>query len=507
MTTQRMERGPRRTTAVNTAVLYARVSSKDQEREEFSIPAQIKLLREHARQQRLTILQEFVDVETAKQAGRGGFGEMLDFLKANPACRTILVEKTDRLYRNIKDWITVDDLDLVVHIVKENAVVSKESRSSDKFMHGIKVLMAKNYVDNLSEEVRKGLREKAEQGHWPSVAPAGYVNNVVTHRIEVDPVRGPLVSRLFELYATGDYSLKAITRKAYEIGLRHPRADRRMTKSEIHRMLQRLLYTGEFVWKGTRHAGSHQPLVTRETFHAVQAVLGRKPRARHPKQRHAFMGLLTCARCGCAMTAEKKKGKYVYYRCTGYHGACGNAYVREERLADLLGEVIRPIQIPSEVADEIATALRATDQDAEQRRCESLRQLEQRRRTILSKLDRGYEDRLSGQISEEFWLRKSAEWEGELADVDAQRPRLEAPRPLATTTGEKILELAKKAGILYKSQDPVEQRRLLETVLSNCTFDRGSLCPTYSKPFDLFVLGNETGDWRGRRDSNPRPPA
>jgi hypothetical protein len=104
-------------------------------------------------------------------------------------------------------------------------------------------------------------------------------------------------------------------------------------------------------------------------------------------------------------------------------------------------------------------------------------------------------------------LRKSAEWEKELAAVDAQRPRLEAPRPLASTTGEKILELAKKAEILYKSQNPAEQGRLLETVLSNCTFDRGTLFATYSKPFDLLVRGNETGDWRGRRDSNPRPPA
>ena len=94
-----------------TAVLYARVSSKDQEREGFSIPAQERLLREHARQHRLTVLREFVDVETAKQAGRSQFGQMLAFLKANPACRTILVEKTDRLYRNIKDWLTVDELD------------------------------------------------------------------------------------------------------------------------------------------------------------------------------------------------------------------------------------------------------------------------------------------------------------------------------------------------------------------------------------------------------------
>ena len=88
------------------AVLYARVSSKDQEREGFSIPSQLKLLRQYAREQHLTIVREFVDVETAKQAGRGGFGEMILALKNDASCRTILVEKTDRLYRNIKDWMT-----------------------------------------------------------------------------------------------------------------------------------------------------------------------------------------------------------------------------------------------------------------------------------------------------------------------------------------------------------------------------------------------------------------
>jgi len=135
------------------AVLYARVSSKDQEREGFSIPAQQKALRAYAHDQHLTIAREFLDIETAKQAGRGGFGEMIAFLKADPTCRTILVEKTDRLYRNIRDWITIDDLGVTVHFVKEGSTVSADSRSSDKFMHGIKVLMAKNYVDNLSEEV------------------------------------------------------------------------------------------------------------------------------------------------------------------------------------------------------------------------------------------------------------------------------------------------------------------------------------------------------------------
>jgi DNA invertase Pin-like site-specific DNA recombinase len=105
---------------------------------------------------------------------------MLAFLQANPACRTLLVEKTDRLYRNARDWVSIDDLKLTIHFVKENVVLTPDARSSDKFMHGIKVLMAKNYVDNLSEEVKKGLNEKAKQGHWPGVAHVGYVNNRAT---------------------------------------------------------------------------------------------------------------------------------------------------------------------------------------------------------------------------------------------------------------------------------------------------------------------------------------
>jgi DNA invertase Pin-like site-specific DNA recombinase len=83
----------------------------------------------------------------------------------SPALVTLLVEKTDRLYRNIKDWVTIDELGIEVHFVKEAVVLSEDSRSSEKFMHGIKVLMAKNYIDNLGEEVRKGMIEKARQGH------------------------------------------------------------------------------------------------------------------------------------------------------------------------------------------------------------------------------------------------------------------------------------------------------------------------------------------------------
>ena len=140
------------------------------------MPAQLNLLRDYGSHNKLKIAQEFEDVETAKQAGRSGFGQMISFLKKNNACRVLVVEKTDRLYRNFRDLVTIDELGLEIHFVKENVVLSPDSRSSEKFMHGIKVLMAKNYIDNLSEEARKGMQEKAEQGIWPTKCPLGYRN-------------------------------------------------------------------------------------------------------------------------------------------------------------------------------------------------------------------------------------------------------------------------------------------------------------------------------------------
>jgi len=211
------------------AVRYARVSSDEQEKEGFSIPAQQKLLRGYAAENGIRVVKEFIDVETAKKPGRPGFDEMVKFLgqqgrvgDRGNRCRTVLVEKTDRLYRNLRDYVTIDELDVNVHFVKEGVVLSPDSHSSEKFMHGIKVLMAKQYVENLSEEVKEGMREKAEQGIWPSKAPLGYVNAPGPDGkkiIVVDAATAEIVKRMFEGYATGNYSLEEIGRLAIQEGL------------------------------------------------------------------------------------------------------------------------------------------------------------------------------------------------------------------------------------------------------------------------------------------------
>ncbi len=190
------------------AVAYVRVSSKDQEREGFSIPAQKKLLQDYASKHGFRIVELFEEAETAKRAGRHQFGRMIEYIRKNNIS-DLLVEKTDRLYRNFMDYCRIDPEQMTIrlHFVKENEVLSRDSRSHQKLSHGLKVLMAKNYIDNLSEEVKKGQMEKASQGVWPSCVPLGYRNRLEDHTIVVDPADGPFVRRAFELAATGQYSL------------------------------------------------------------------------------------------------------------------------------------------------------------------------------------------------------------------------------------------------------------------------------------------------------------
>jgi site-specific DNA recombinase len=138
----------------------------------------------------------------------------------------------------------VDELDVELHFPKEGVVLSRESRSSEKFMHGIKVLMAKNYIDNLSEEARKGMQEKAEQGIWPTKTPLGYRNTIGPDGkkiIAIDPAIASLIAKLFEWYGHG--SLKEAARKAQAAGLVYPKSGAKVPVSTIHTILRNRLYT------------------------------------------------------------------------------------------------------------------------------------------------------------------------------------------------------------------------------------------------------------------------
>jgi site-specific DNA recombinase len=398
--------------ATKQAVIYARVSSKEQEKEGFSIPAQLKLLKEYGAAQDFTVVQEYVDLETAKQTGRTAFGEMVAYLAAHPLVRVLLVEKTDRLYRNLKDWVTVDDLDLEIHFPKEGMVLSRESRSAEKFMHGIKILMAKNYIDNLSEEARKGMQEKAEQGIWPTVAPLGYRNVAGPDGkkiIEPDLETGPLVGRLFEWYAAGTLSLREAASKVRAAGLVHRRSGAPVPVSTVHAVLRNRLYAGVFEWNGRSYVGTHQPLVSLELWERVQGVLDGRQTNKHrrAKRKFAFSGLIACGHCGCSIVGEIKKERYVYYHCTGYKGRCDEPYVREEVLERQFSDILGRLSFDDEALEWVREALHASHADEKREREGAIERLQIEHKRLQNRLDAMYVDKLDGRVDFAFFERVS----------------------------------------------------------------------------------------------------
>ena len=457
-------------TEKQSVVGYARVSSKEQEREGYSIPAQLKLLREYALQHDLEISREFVDVETAKQAGRANFGEMLKFLRRNRSCHALLVEKTDRLYRNLKDWVSIDEIELEIHFVKEGVVLSQNSRSAEKFMHGIKVLMAKNYIDNLAEEASKGLREKAEQGMWPSHSPLGYRNVALAdgHRgIEPDPERALLIAQLFKLYASGDHSLKDVARMVRQAGLRYRNSGDVVPTPSVHKMLRNRMYTGEFMWKGRLYRGKYEPIISRDLFEQVQDVLNDRGARRPKRRRHrfAFTGILRCGHCGCSMTGEIHKGRYVYYRCTGYKGRCPEKYAREEAIAGQFLVLLKGLHLDADIKEFLTKALRQSHQDEKRFHEEALTRLSAEHAQLQNRLDQMYVDKLDGKISESFYERKAGEWRAEqdrIAEAIAEHRKADRGY---VDAGVQLLELASGAHDAFLSQGSEERRKLLKLLV------------------------------------------
>jgi site-specific DNA recombinase len=143
----------------------------------------------------------------------------------------------------------------------------------------------------------------------------------------------------------------------------------------------------------------------------------------------------------------------VYYHCTGYRGPCGNAYIREEELAQLFGELVKRVRIPAELADQLATTLRESQTDrATFVRTQTMR-LRQQPLLLRSKLDAAYDDRLSKRISEDLWTRKSAEFEGELERVRWEMARHDQASHEYEQTGLQLLELAQRAYSPYVDAD------------------------------------------------------
>lgn len=495
---------------MNKAIIYARVSSKDQDLQ-FSIPAQLKLLHAYASQNNIRIAESFKDVETAKKAGRTEFNRMLAYLKENNTVQHILVEKTDRLLRNITDYALVDqlieDFNITIHLVKENVILSKDSRSNEKFIFGIKALMAKNYSDNLSEEVRKGMLEKASQGIYPSIAPYGYLNAKVDGKklIVIDPDAAAYIKQMFFLFASGSYSLSTLKNKMLADGMVY-RGGKKLYKSKIEAILKNEFYTGVFYWKNKRYDNaSHEPIVSRELFQRVQARLASPRKGKSRKGLFAYTNLITCGVCGCSLTAEIKKEKYIYYRCTGYKGNCKQPYLKKETLEKTFENLLHSICITDEIHDLIMQALRSSLQDKIEYHNKTVAQIERQIKALQNRIDQAYMDKLDGKITEEFWRIHSSRWMVEKEGLSTKLFNLQKADQNYLKNANMILELSKKAVELYKTQNQQEKRKLFNILVSNCSYKDGKLDLELQPVFNEVLKARSGNTWCARQDSNLRP--
>ena len=474
------------------ACLYARVSTEEQHKEGFSIPAQLKMLRDYGRKQGISIVKEFVDSETARSTGRTGFNALLAYLDKHTECRVILVEKTDRLTRNMADYLALDieKTGIEIHLVRENKVISRFSSPTAHFMQDIEIAQAAYLSRNISAEAKKGMRAKAEAGLYPSVAPLGYINtkNAKGVRIiEKDDAKAPLIKHIFEEYASGNISLNAIAKEMYSRGLKS-RSGLRISTSTIRKMLSNPIYRGKFIWNCIEYRGSHEPIVSSELWFKVQDVrLERSMKKVKVSREFPFTGLMQCGDCGCAVTAESKKDKYTYYHCTGYKGKHSDPYLREEKLDNQFASILQNLQIDREIKKHILDCL---EQDAEdkQKSLETMRaKLTSKRNGLDKRSDMLYDDRLDGRITVAKFDEKNTEIRRELEHIEEKLATLDSSslhNPLSTARNS--IELSQKALSQFVKSTGTEKKQILQKVLSNCKLSHGVVIPEFRQPYGIL---------------------
>ncbi|MFC1475912.1 zinc ribbon domain-containing protein [Candidatus Zixiibacteriota bacterium] len=230
----------------------------------------------------------------------------------------------------------------------------------------------------------------------------------------------------------------------------------------------------------------------------------------HPRSRRRdflFRGLLKCEHCGCAIVGEIKKGRYVYYHCTQARGRCDQPWVREEVLDSQMVSIFKAIELNEDTVHAILKALKDNQQKEKTFRESEVKRLKRKHAELQARIDRAYEDRLDGIIDSRYWGEISGKWRDEQSHVAARIDQFSSSNQNYMEQALEILELSKLAYSLYLEREVTEKRRLLNSVLSNCTYDGLTLYPTYKKPFDLIAEGVQNHIKHPRLDSNQLPSA
>ncbi|MEZ5812478.1 MAG: recombinase family protein [Rhizobiaceae bacterium] len=441
---------------------YVRVSTAKQG-EGVSLEAQKEAILAFARKNDIAISEWFEEKETAAKSGRPIFSAMLKALRKGKA-HGVVIHKIDRSARNFADWAKIGelaDVGIDVHFATES--LDFRSRGG-RLSADIQAVIAADYIRNLREETIKGITGRLKQGLYPFKAPIGYLDNGGGKPKTPDPVRAPLVRELFELYGSGQYSIRPLTAQMERRGLRNERG-KPVTKTGIETILGNPFYCGLIRIKrtGAIYEGVHEPLITARLFERVQDMKAGKCGKKVTRHNHTYRGLFRCADCSGAMIAERQKG-HIYYRCQTPH--CATRCVREEAIEDAVRVMLSRVRLTDSDIDRITREVEAwceenDTKDEERSIFLQLADLGERMERLTDALiDRLIDKETFNRRNEKLLLEKTAL--EEKADEIARNGN-------DPSNIRKFLELVKNAVLTYVFAEPQEKRQIAEWATSNRT--------------------------------------
>ncbi len=330
-------------------ILYARVSTDKQAQKELSIPAQLAAMRQFAKGNGWSVLEEYVDRgESARTMKRPELQKLIRFCAEKKSVDMVVVHKLDRMARNLPDYLTIKAELKKKGIRLVSMTENFEDSVTGRLLENIIASISEWYSGNLGEEIKKVALAKLQRGEWPHRPPFGYKSiRTEDKRVEhvEEPASASLVRQAFELFATGDCSLGQLSEAMAERGLRTSHG-KLLSQQAVKTMLSNSFYAGMLRWNGREYKGKHAPIIASDLFFRVQRLLKERSVDRE-KGIRAFLlrGIATCGSCEQKLTAEiHPRGSY--YRCPShiYAKRCREPYVPVKQLDDELKRLYRQLQ-------------------------------------------------------------------------------------------------------------------------------------------------------------------
>ena len=471
--------------------LYARKSTEDEERQVMSIEAQLAELADFAKRENLDITERFIESKSAKKPGREIFNEMIQKIYASKELVGILAWHPDRLARNSVDG------GQVIYLIDIGKIASLrfptfwfEPTPQGLFMLQVAFGQSKYYSDNLSENVKRGIRQKLRRGEWPGLAPFGYLNNPKTRTIEPDQTKARVIKKAFEEYAQGRHTLESLGQRLSFWGVVSG-TGKPLCKATLQRMLTNKVYLGLIVHNGETYEGGFPAIVSRATFEKVQEVLKNRAKPRHSKKRHyfPFTGLLTCGECGAAITAQWAHGNggtYRYYRCTKRLGSCSQKYLREDLLVEQLKNKILKVALCEDWKEKMLAKVEMWEKENIQSSQSFAQNLEKEIKESEQKLDKLVNAFLDGSIEKETYLAKKDELIKTKTDLNKKRADFGRKGNNWIEPLKDWILSAHHAEKLASSNDFDEIKSFAEKIGTNRRLLDRKLIFDFVRPFDLI---------------------